>query len=179
MAELDALSNYQFEDNAGLFLKFKDGDEFKLRVLTTDPVVTNKEFTNPDGTISLSTRFAFIVYNFTLGKAQILDAAPTVTREIQVIHQDEDFGANIKKVDVKIKATGDKLKRRYSVSVLPKAENLTMDQIKECQKLNLDELIKDGQRMSFYKPEEEKEIQVDEIHEVPEGEEIDLDSIPF
>lgn len=185
MAENDALKNFQFPKNNGLFVTFEDGDEFKLRVLTTDPVVTTKEFNN-GGEISLSTKFAFVVYNFTLQKAQILNAGATITRNIQKIHQDEDFGADIRKIDIKIAATGSKLTRKYEVQVLPKTELLTPAQIKECAAINLDEKLADGQRMSFYDPSKYEAKKAmgdtfgkDEVHEVNEDEPINLDDIPF
>ena len=182
MAETDALKTFNFPKNQGLFVSFEDGDEYKLRVLTTDPVVTTREFTAQDGSVNLSTKFAFIVWNYTLNKAQILNAGAIITREIQRIHQDEDFGANIKSVDIKITATGNKLTRRYTVQVLPKAETLTNDQIKECQAIDLDEKVKDGQRMSFYKPEEEKIVQIDDVEPkdtTDYDKPIDLNDIPF
>lgn len=186
MAETDALKDFKFPKGKGLFLTFEDGDEFKLRVLTTDPVVSQREFTGTDGETNLSTKFAFVVYNFTLEKAQILNAGATIVKEIQKIHQDEDFGANIKKVDIKVSATGSKLTRKYSVQVLPKTETLTNEQIKECQAIDLDDKIPDGQRMSFYNPEDKPkhtEGVADAksdivIEDIPEDT-INLDDIPF
>jgi hypothetical protein len=177
---MDALKNYQFPKNKGLFMSFSDGDEYKLRVLTTDPMVTTKEFTGADGAINLSTRFAFVVYNFTLEKAQILNAGATITKAIQKIHQDKDYGADIQKVDIKITATGNQLSREYTVNVLPKTETLTKEQIAECRAINLDDKIEDGQRMSFYNPEEEtKEPKKDVIIEDIDDNPIDLNEIPF
>ena len=155
MAENDALKSYKFPKKEGLFTTFDDGDEYKLRVLTTDPVVTSKDFTDPTtGDINISTRYAFVVYNFTLDKPQILNAGVTITRAIQELHQDEDYGADIRKIDIKIKATGNKLTRKYSVQVLPKAATLTPDQIKAAAAIDLEEKVENGQRMSFYKPED-------------------------
>lgn len=184
--ENDPLKNFQFPKNKGLFTTFEDGDEFKLRVLTTDPVVSTKEFTAANGDVNIATKFAFIVYNFTMGKAQILNAGATITKEIQRIHQDEDFGANIKTVDIKVTATGSQLNRKYTVNVLPKAETLTNEQINECKAIDLDGKIEGGQRMSFYKPDDavdqspakvdkEDEPVIEDISDDP----INLDDIPF
>lgn len=184
MAEQDALKTYKFPKTNSLFVNFEDGDEYKLRVLTTDPVVTTREFEGDNGETNISTKFAFIVYNFTLGRAQILNAGATITKEIQRLHQDEDFGANIKNIDIKISATGTKLTRKYSVQVLPKTEKLTQEQVKECAAIKLDEIVK-GDRMSFYKPPEEKTVQVEPEEPEPEitdkevEEPINLDDIPF
>jgi hypothetical protein len=184
MPDNDALKEFKFPKGKGLFVTFEDGDEFKLRVLTTDPVVSTKEFVGADGEINLSTKFGFIVYNFTLGRAQILNAGATITKEIQRLHQDEEWGANIKNMDIKISAAGQGLKRKYTVTPLPKPEQLTAEQINECKAVDLDGKIENGQRMSFYKPDEEKVIQVedklDEVAEVDDGSEpISLDDIPF
>ena len=193
MSESNALATFEFPKNKGLFTTFEDGDEYKIRVLTLDPVVSTREFEGADGTINLSTKFAFIIYNFTLEKAQILNAGATITKEIQRIHQDPDFGANIKNVDIKIAASGSKLTRKYSVQVLPKAETLTNEQIKECAALKLDEIVKDGQRMSLYDPnaksgyEKAQEARAalgisentPEVTDEEVEEEIDLSSIPF
>lgn len=185
MSEQDSLRGFQFPRTKGLYVSFDDGDEYKLRVLTTDPVVTQKEFEGENGEINLTTKFAFVVWNWTLEKAQILNAGATITREIQRIHQDEDFGANIKKVDIKISATGSKLSRRYAVNVLPASQTLTNEQIKQCQEIDLDAKIVDGQRMSFYNPAAAAVNKVDEVvqpdevvADIPE-EPIDLSDIPF
>lgn len=155
MADNDALRNFEFPRGKGLFLTFSDGDEFKVRVLTTDPVVSENVYEDPKtGDETVTTKFAFIVWNFTLNRAQILNAGATITREIQRLHQDEEWGANIKKMDIKISAVGEKLSRRYTITPLPKAETLNADQVKECQAIDLDTKI-DGQRMSFYKPKPE------------------------
>lgn len=162
----DALSNFEFPKGKGLFTTFDDGDEFKVRVLTVDPVVTTKEF-DTDGEISLSTKFAFVIYNWTLGKAQILNAGATITKAIQKLHQDEEWGANIQKMDIKISATGQQMTRKYAVMPMPKAETLTAEMIKECKAIDLDKVITDGQRMSFYKP-------VDAINQSTKASDIDI-----
>ncbi len=188
-AETDALSNFKFPKGKGLFTTFEDGDSFKLRVLTTDPVVTTKEFEGADGEVTISTKFAFVVYNFTLGKAQILNAGATIVKAIQKLHQDEEWGADIRKMDIKISATGQGMKRKYEIIPLPKSETLTNEQIKECQAIDLDTKIENGQRMSFYKPEEQtgyekaKEVAAnlkqDVVIEDVGDEPINLDDIPF
>lgn len=188
MSEKDALGDFDFDSvtGGGLFLKFKAGKPLTLRVLTTDPIVTQKEFTGADGEINLSTQFSFIVYNFTDGKAQVLSASPGVARKISELHADEDFGSNIKKIDIKVSPTGEKLQRKYDIQVLPKTNELTNEQIKECQAIDLDKLVSDGSRMSLWQPKEKKEVKpssdVEEDDVVIEDvgdEPINLDDIPF
>lgn len=190
MPEKDALKNFDFPKSKGLFTSFDAGDEFRVRVLTTDPVVSTKEFTAANGEINLSTKFAFIIWNFSLEKAQILNAGVTIAKEIQRLHQSEDWGANIQKMDLMIKAEGSQLLRKYIVTPLPKAETLTNAQIKACQAIDLDDKIENGERMSFYKPADavdqtpsnehtpgvaDQEPPIDDIGDEP----INLDDIPF
>jgi hypothetical protein len=182
MSEQDALSNFDWSavTKPSIYLKFEVDKPLTLRVLTTDPVVFTSEFEDKKtGEVNVTTKFAFIIYNFTEDKAQILQATGAVAKKIGELHVDPDFGANIKNIDIKISpTTGSNGFRQYDIQVLPQARTLTDAQIKEAQMINLDEKIDGGGRMSFYKPEEEKVIEVDTVvTEIPDK--IDLKDIPF
>lgn len=176
--EKDALSTYKFKEGGGgdLFVAIKEDSPQKLRVLTLDPIVHIDKFGN--------TRYAFVVFNYTEGKAMILDKGTSIAKQLSALHTDEDYG-ELNKIDVKISATGEGMETRYSVNVLPKTETLTTDQIKECAGLKLDEIIKGGVRMSDVNegtpiPEQESDVKkkVDEVFE--NGDEpINLEDIPF
>ncbi len=181
MPEQDALSKFEFKQGGGgeLFVKIKEGSPQKLRVLTLDPLVHVDKFAN--------TRFAFVVFNYTQGKAMVLDKGGSIANTLKQLHEDEDYEA-LNKIDVKISATGEGMETRYSINVLPKTETLTVDQIKECANIKLDEVIKNGTRMSAINdgepmPTAEEPITgEDEVHEVDDKEPINLDtldSIPF
>lgn len=176
MAETDALKDYVFPKKIGKFTAFEAGVPLKIRVLTTDPLVATDKWGG--------TKFAFIVYNFTDEKAQILNAGATIFKEIQKLHTDDDLGANIKLIDIKITAEGEGMERKYTVTPLPKAETLTNDQIKEAQAINLEEEIENGHRLSTLdneamtkQPEaqDESEMTAEDLG----GEPIDLNDIPF
>ena len=139
--EVDALKQYKFKEATGgdLFTTVKSDQPQKLRVLTLDPIVHVDKFAN--------TRYAFVVYNYTVGKAQILDKGASIAKQISDLHLDDDYG-DINKIDIKITATGEGMETRYSVNVLPKTESLTVDQIKEAANIKLDEIVKGGTRMS-------------------------------
>lgn len=191
MSDVDALSKFDFSKvtGSGLYLKFKANEPVVLRVLTTDPIVHSVEYRNKetDEVESLSTKFAFVVYNFTAARAQILDATATMAKKIGDLHTDPDFGANIRKIDIKISPTGEKLERRYDILVLPKANELTSEMIKEAQQIDLDKEV-EGDRMSFYEPStgyekarataaaiRGEDTVVDDIGDEP----INLNDIPF
>lgn len=196
MSEQDALSKFDFSSfgGSGLFVKFEAGKPLTLRVLTTDPVVQQQEYEDDKtGEVTLSTKFCFVVYNFTDEKAQILSATPAIARKIGELHVDPEFGSNIKQIDVRISPTGEKLTRRYDIQVLPKARELTSAQIKEAQSIDLDEKVKDGTRMGMYKPVETRGYETakataetlrpaekeDEVTTEFGDEPINLDDIPF
>lgn len=160
MAEKDALGSFDFNKvgGGGLFLKFQSGQPVTVRVLTTDPIVSNKTFTDKKtGEISVSTRFAFIVYNFTEGKAQILQVGPSIAREFGKLHVDQDFGANIRKLDIKITPSGEGLERRYDIKVLQTAHDMTADQVNEAKAIDLDEKVEGG-RLSEYDADAAKPV---------------------
>ena len=195
MAENDALSTFDFSKvtGGGLYLKFEAGKALTLRVLTVDPVVYNDEFEDKEtGEISLNTRFAFIVYNFTDKKAQILQTTPNMAKKIGDLHKDPDFGSDIRKIDIKITPTGEKLQRRYDIQVLPNAQTLTKDMVEEAKAIDLDDQLKEknGQRMSFFDPDKSTTPGHDKAAAIAEeiknrnesfdeDEPINLDDIPF
>ena len=172
----DPLKDYQFpESDGGLFVKITEDKPIKLRVLTNDPLIHVDKFSN--------TRFAFVVWNWTEGKAQILDKGASIARPIQKIHVDEDFGADIQKVDIKITATGSGKETTYDVNVLNAAQDLTQKMVDEAKQINLEEIFKNGTRMSQAnngtKVQQYSGSEDVEIDDVDEDNPVDLTDIPF
>ena len=175
----DALSGYSFSSgNSGLYLT---DFPVKLRVLTTDPLIHIEAKYG-------STKFAFVVWNHDLGKAQIMDRGASIAQEIQKLHLDADYGADIQKIDIKISKTGDGKDTRYSVTPLPTAIKLTNDQLKEAADIDLPEKIKNGIRMSAINNGSESlmpqkqalDVAYDDIEDKIENEKsINLADIPF
>lgn len=201
MSETDALSTFDFSKvtGGGLFVKFTPGESLTLRILTVDPIVANESYEDKrTGETIVGTKFSFVVYNWTEGKAQILKTTPNTAKRIGELHVDPDFGANIRKVDLKITAPNKGEIKAYEIQVLPTAKELTQSQIKECAAIKLEERV-EGDRMSFYKPpsvesgyeqakataaalkgEEESEAEIDSLVKSElGGEAINLDNIPF
>lgn len=191
MSDSDALSKFDFSKvtGGGLFLKFTPGEPIVIRVLTVDPIVTSESFEDKrTNETVVQTKFSFIVYNWTEEKAQILKATPNMAKQIGELHTDPDFGANIRKVDLKITPPNKGEIKAYDIQVLPKAREMTSAQVEECQNINLDEKV-DGQRMSFYEPiataakaEEDREEHTPGVADAiveDLGGDINLDDIPF
>ena len=197
MAEQDSLSSFDFNKVTppSKFLKFEADKPVTIRVLTRDPVVQQREYPQANGEVNLRTTFCFVVWNFTDEKAQILSASPTMSKIFQRFGKDEDFGANLQKCDIKISPEGEKLERIYDINVLRHSGNekqLTNAMIKEAQAINLDKDVKDNKgRLSEWQPDHKsgydkaKEVRdkledKDNLNEAGlEGEEINLDDIPF
>lgn len=188
----DPLKNFEFPESEGLFLKLEKGGSVKLRVLTTDPLVSYDNYGNM--------RFSFVVWNWDAKKAQILSKGNSIARALQQLHNDEDYGANIQEIDLKITAvsTGSEKKDvEYSVNPLPKAQKITDEILEEVKKVDLEKAIKDGKRMSALSEGEElaipesvrqasgvddnrddsakDEVVIDDIDDEP----VDLSDIPF
>lgn len=208
MAEQDSLSNFDFSKvtKPGKFLKFEAGKAVTLRILTKDPVMQESTFEG-DGEVNISTKFCFVVYNFTDSIAQILSAGPGMAKTLQRVAVDEDFGANLQKCDIKITPEGEKLKRVYDINVVRHSGNekqLTMAMIDEAKAINLDTDIKDNRgRLSLWEPQVSKpasnyepanvprteagrKVQAEYEDDIPDvvvedisDEEIDLSDIPF
>jgi hypothetical protein len=193
MQEKDALSSFdmgQFTEKS-VFLKFEPGKSVVVRVLTTDPIIFNTSFEDKKtGETVVTTKFAWVVFNFTANAAQVMQTTPNLTKKLQDLHNDPDFGSNIKSIDIKITPPEPGVIAAYDVQVLPKSQQLTDEQIKECMKINLEELFKEkgGHRMSFYNNKKRKNNILDnelepesepETSEKIEEEPINLDDIPF
>lgn len=156
----DALKAYQ--PKTGMFVTIKSGSEgaVKLKVLTTDPLVHGDKFGN--------TRYAFVVWDINEEQPKILDKGYSIFGRIRDIHLDPDFGEDIRKLDIKISATGEGKETRYSVDVLPSKTELTTEQIKEAAKLELEKIIEWGIRLSEIN--EGKEMPVNQNAKVDEDE---------
>jgi len=159
MAEQDSLSDFDFNkvSKPGKYLKWEAGRPITIRILTKDPVVQQKEFTDKKtGEINLRTSFCFIVWNFTDNKAQILTAGAGMAKSFQTIGKDEDFGANLQKCDIKISPEGEGLNRAYDINVLRHSGNekqLTAAMVDEAKQINLDTDVQDNRgRLSIWEP---------------------------
>lgn len=201
MSEKDALSTFDFNQVTpqGVYLRWEPGVPVVMRILTIDPVMYTNEYTDRQtDELVLNTKFAFTIYNFSASKAQIMQATPNTAKKIGDLHNDPDFGANIRAVDVKITPPNKGEIKAYDVAVLPNTRELTNEQINEARAINLEETLAKGennkhiQRMSTYTPASFKEeksgytqakdvankLGGDVVAGVDDGP-INLDDIPF
>lgn len=135
-----------------MYLKLQDGDSVKLRI-ASDPAISSKEFTNQEtGEVSVSTRYAWTIWNRNEDKAQVFEAGKSIFNQLADLI--EEWGEPTS-FDVTIKRTGSGLTdTRYSVTPSPKSSDLTPDQEAECGKIDLLAAVKGHWLKDFDKPAE-------------------------
>jgi hypothetical protein len=178
----DGLKSLQFKEQNSDFIKFKDGETIKVRIFSTNPVISENTFTNDKtGETTISTKYGFAVWNYNEDRAMILNATPSIAQTIHKLHTDEDYGEDITKLDIKIDPTGEMLERRYAVNVLPKAQELIPAQVNAMKELDekLDTIIKNGIRADEFNDGKRLKKPDPVIEDINEEEPITLDEIPF
>lgn len=174
MSDTDALSNASF-GNSSYLRDFP----VKIRVLTLDPIIHTDKFGN--------TRYAFIVWNQDLDMPQILDKGPGFAQRFKEIHQDADFGGNLRNIDLKITTNGKSgMETRYTITPIGTPAPLEAHKLKAAGEISLSEKIENGIRLSEYNNgtkvpvNDQAPLTVnDTVAEVTGDEEINLDDIPF
>ncbi len=116
----------------GLFLKLQDGDTVRLRI-ASEPAIYTQEFNN-DGEVTVSTKFAWVVWNRNEEKAQVFSQGKSVYNQLADLY---DEWQNPTGYDVSIKRVGQMLETRYSVTPSPKSTDLTPEQEAACAKIDL------------------------------------------
>lgn len=131
----DPLSNLQFQSSSDSkkdgFIKLKKDSSIKVRIFTTNPTIHVNNFGKE--------QISFAVWNWDEDKAMILSKGPSIARAISAIHQDDDFGADVTKVDIKITSTstGPEITDvEHTINVLPKAADISDAQLEALEELD-------------------------------------------
>ena len=141
MTDIEKIKGFQPKsEGSGLYLKLADGEEVKVRLMSL-PVIFENEFKMGEE-VSLSTRFGFIIWNHDFNKAQVwVTNAATYGQQISPLLDDDEYG-DWREYDVKIKRTGEKAQTRYHIRPGVKRYELSEEQKKACDNLDLITLIK-------------------------------------
>jgi hypothetical protein len=138
--DIEKIRGVKLPGEGGAFLKLSDGEEVKVRI-TSLPVIFENTFKIGEE-ISLSTRFGFVVWNHDLGKAQIwVTNSATYGQQISPLLEDDEYG-DWREYDVKIKRTGEKAQTRYNLRPGVKRYELTEEQLKSCESIDILAFIK-------------------------------------
>lgn len=142
--------NYEAPVTEGLYHKFEDGKIYKVRLLT-DPVVFINTFTNKvNGEVKDRTKYAWIVYNFELKSAQIMQLPVTAFKMIQKFAKNAEYG-DPKGYDLTISRSGTVPRVQYEV-VAGRTSKPTPDAILALiEDIDLIEKIEEGESNSNVK----------------------------
>lgn len=197
--DIDAIRGYNPPSaggSGGMFLKFADGDTCKVRLASLPVIFQNSFEDQKTGEVKLSTQFGFLVYNHDLEKAQIwITNGATYGQQIAPLLEDDEYG-DWREYNVKITRTGEKAQTRYSVRPSVKHYELSADQQKAIEAIDIIAKIGAGRGasqvmwLSEYRELEEQGKQraaqdagaasQEEIVDNDVGDEpINLDDIPF
>jgi hypothetical protein len=117
--------------SGGKYLKFEDGESYKLRIVG-EPIIFNNEY---NGT--MSTRYAWVVYNHDLGAPQILQGGINMYKQVANLGQDDDWG-DPTQYDIKVRREGTGTDTKYMVSAVPnKGTSLTDEQMNAATAIEL------------------------------------------
>lgn len=167
-------------DNAseGLFLKLRDGDSYKLRIMSEPVITVYKEGDRP--------RYAWVVYNHDLKKPQVYGAGVSVYSQISALV--EDWGEPTS-FDIRIKREGAGLQdTSYLVTPVKQSVEPPQEAVAEADKIDLAQATK-GRLLSDYvvdhilpDPIVFGEVEIPENRVADTGgasREVNLDEIPF
>lgn len=122
-----------------LYLKLRDGDRVKLRIVSEPAIVLFKEGQRP--------RYAWVVVNHDKGKAQVYGAGVSVYSQIAELT--EEWGSP-DGFDIIVKRTGaGQFDTEYSVTPVKQSVEPTKDQLAEVEKIELLKATK-GKWLSDY-----------------------------
>lgn len=111
--------DYEVPTNQGIFFKFEEGKEVRLR-LQSEPVIFDSVFKS---TGQVSTKYAYVMYNYDAEQAQILQIPGGVFKTIQSFARDTEYG-DPQEYDFKMTRSGTGLDTKYEVKPSPKKTKL-------------------------------------------------------
>lgn len=125
----------------GLFLKVEDGKTLKLR-LASEPYVFQSVYGEGENA-TVSTKYAWAVWNYEEQKAQILQLPVTGFRTIQALATDEDWGDPVG-YDIKVSREGTGKETKYHINPSPNRAALDPEAKEAIAKVDVAKAIKGG-----------------------------------
>lgn len=113
-------------DAGGLYLKINDGETVKIRI-ASEPVIYDSESTR-EGEKVISIRYAWVVFNQDRNIPQILQQSATFFNNLAGLAQDEEWG-DPTQYDIKIRREGLQLETKYTITPSANREPLSDQQL--------------------------------------------------
>lgn len=164
-------------DSNNLYLKLKDGDRVKLRIVSEPAITIYKQGDKP--------RYNWVIWNRELDKPQVYAAGISVYS--QLCNLIDEWEQDPESFDITIKRTGAGLNdTEYSVVPVKESADLTKSQLEEARKIDLLQACKGRWLRDFVDdgvlpPPIVEGVTIDRPDEIIEddGEPLDLGKIPF
>jgi len=110
----------------GLFLKIQPDAKVRMRILGIPAVFESRFEDQKTGKTTVSTKYAWPVYNHDEGKVQVFQGGPQIYNGLLALIEDEDWG-DPSKYDVTVGRTGSGTDTKYSVVGSPKSKDVPED----------------------------------------------------
>lgn len=120
----------------GNFFGLDDGESARIRI-QSEPYAYQDTFKQQDGTSKVSTRFAWLIYNFDLKAAQVLKQSGTFYSSLAALTKDPDFGKDPTKHDVRVTRTGTGTSTTYAINLTKTDNELTPDILEAVANLDI------------------------------------------
>lgn len=127
------------ESGSGLYLKLKDGDSVVLRIIS-EPAIFETE-NERDGKITISTRYAWVVWNHDAKMAQIMQQSATFFKSIANLAQKEVWG-DPTMYDIEVSRSGSTTDTTYMVTANPPKSPMTEEMRQAATEIDLLEKLK-------------------------------------
>lgn len=138
-AKRNPYAEHQPTGGSGSYLKFESGKTIKVRILS-DPAIFDNNYEG-----RLSTKYAWIVYNFNDEEVQIMQLPKTGYRALATIGADEDYGNPLENdYDLKITRTGERQQTKYNVVPSPAKAEVPEEAREEAGDIELVERLNDS-----------------------------------
>lgn len=180
-------AEHQPTGGAGSFVKFEDGKTLKVRIVS-DPVIFDSIFEAPGVPRTVSTKYAFLIYNVEDSEVQIMQLPKTGFRALAAVAADEDYGNPMENnYMLKITRTGQKQQTKYSIVPFAKAVELDEETQAEIDDIDLVDRISkspNSDRVAWLYDEIDgkrpKESTIDTVVEdIDEDDTVNLDDLPL
>lgn len=122
----------------GLFVKLEDGDQAQLRI-ASEPLIFNKKF-DRGGEVSITTRYAWVVWNYQESKAQVFEQGVRFFRAIHNLATTDAWG-DPTSYDIQVKREGTGTDTQYHVSPLPNKAALSAEAKEAVTKIDLKKAV--------------------------------------
>lgn len=141
MATRNPYAEHKPTGGDGSYLSFEDGKTFRVRIVS-EPVIFDSIYNQPGVPRTVSTKYAFLVYNVEDSEVQIMQLPKTGFRNLAAVAADEEYGNPMENnYMIKITRTGQKQQTKYGVVPLLKAVEIDEETQAKIDEIDLLERI--------------------------------------